>query len=93
MPVELTSRYLRIRLEDPRKFKKFRTHDVGRKGHSKRLAGLSKRTGKWETQAWLLSRADLKKHDSRTWGMLLDLATKVKPQDSKKIHLSLRRLI
>jgi hypothetical protein len=52
-------KYIRIRVRNPKSFKKdsFRTHDIGRKGHSKRIAGKLK-SGKWATQAFLVSKSD-----------------------------------
>lgn len=54
----ITKRYERWRIRNPDKFKKrsFRTHDIGRKGYSKRIAGQLKKTGKWATQSLLISR-------------------------------------
>lgn len=53
-----SGKYYRLQLVPPKYFKKntFRTHDVGRKGHTKRIAGMLKKKygGKWVTQAWLL---------------------------------------
>jgi hypothetical protein len=55
------SRYLRIRVRKPTDFKpgSFRTQDIGRKGHSKRIAGKLKRTGKWATQNVLIKKQDI----------------------------------
>jgi len=54
------SRYHRVRIRDPKRFINgtIRTHDIGRKGHTKRLAGQLKKSGKWATQAILLSKKD-----------------------------------
>lgn len=61
--VHLTAHYARYRIKSPGAFRKgsFRTQDIGRKGHSKRIAGRLKKSGKWATQAILISRADYKK--------------------------------
>lgn len=58
---ELKKNYWHIRLEDPAKFVKstFRSHDVGRKKHAIRVAGVKKGTGKWATQKWMLARGDI----------------------------------
>lgn len=39
--VPKTGRYVRVRVKSPKSFKpkSFRTHDIGRAGHSKRVAG------------------------------------------------------
>jgi len=73
MTVELTKKYLRIRIADPKRFSKIRTDDIGRKGHSLRLAGVNKKTGKWETQAWLIDRKDIEKRDIRVFLLLRDI--------------------
>ena len=73
MTVELTKKYLRIRVKDPKRFSKIRTDDIGRKGHSLRLAGINKKTGKWETQAWLIDRKDIEKRDIRVFLLLRDI--------------------
>ena len=61
--VHLTKMYARYRIREPKEFIKssFRTHDVGRVGHTKRIAGRLKKTRKWETQAIIISRADYNK--------------------------------
>ncbi len=72
MPIEITGRYMRIRVRSPAVFKKgsFRTHDIGRLGHSKRIAGIRKKTGKWQTQAFLINKNDIKKRDPKTMMLL-----------------------
>lgn len=57
MPVELKGNQVRIRVLDPRRFTKFRTQDVGKKGKLQRIAGYSK-DGKWKTQSWRLNLKD-----------------------------------
>lgn len=61
-------RYYHIRVKPKGEFdpETFRTHDIGRKGHSKRIAGKFKKTGKWGTQKYLISRADFVKGDLAT---------------------------
>jgi len=58
--VHFTEEYARLRIKEPKLFKKtsFRTHDIGRRGHTKRIAGRLKSTGKWETQAMLIPREE-----------------------------------
>jgi len=55
-----TDKFERWRIREPSEFIKgsFRTHDIGRKGFSKRIAGKLKKSGKWATQAILISRAE-----------------------------------
>lgn len=52
--VELKNQSLRIRMQNPKKFKIFRVHDVGLKGRLQRVAGYSKKLG-WQTQSWRLN--------------------------------------
>lgn len=56
----MTANYERWRIRSPKAFKagSFRTHDIGRKGYSKRVAGRLSRTGKWATQSLLISRSE-----------------------------------
>lgn len=60
-------KYYRVRVRSPSSFKKgsFRTHDMGRAGHSKRIAGKLKRSGRWATQAYLLSKQDFTVRNGR----------------------------
>ena len=53
-------KYKRYRIRSPSKFKKgsFRTHDIGRKGHSKRIAGVLKKSGTWATQSILVKKGE-----------------------------------
>lgn len=50
-------RYYRIEVRPTEKFTSYRTHDVGRKGHTKRLAG-RRPSGSWGTRSWLISKKD-----------------------------------
>ncbi len=87
MPVEITQKFIRIRLKDPKLFRTFRIHDVGRKGFDKRIAGIRKKTGKWETQAWLISRQGLRKKDPRTVRLFMNIAQEL-PQKERVQLLS-----
>ena len=49
--------YYRIVLRAGEDFTIFRFQDVGEKGHIMRLAG-RRRSGSWDTQAWLISKTD-----------------------------------
>jgi len=70
-------KYIRIRVRNPKSFKKgsFRTHDIGRKGHSKRIAGKLKK-GQWATQAFLVLKSE--KH------LVTDFVKQAKRLTSKK---------
>jgi hypothetical protein len=50
-------KYYRIQVRPKEEFVTFRTQDVGRAGHIERLAG-KRRSGSWDTQAWLVSKKD-----------------------------------
>lgn len=91
MPVELTDRFLRVRVRSPSSFKEnsFRTHDIGRDGHTKRIAGISKKEGKWKTQSWLIDRKDLKNMDARAWNLLIGVLSdnpRLKPSAKKALE-------
>lgn len=49
--------YYHITVRDKNQFILFRTHDVGEKGHTLRVAGKRAR-GSWATQKWLISKED-----------------------------------
>ena len=55
--VEMTERYERHRIVNSNVCipNSFRTHDIGKKGRTKRIACISKITGKWITQSMLIS--------------------------------------
>lgn len=57
---EKTANYWRIRIKSPRLCKPgtFRTQDMGRPGHTMRIACKNKR-GKWMTQAWRIYIGDV----------------------------------
>lgn len=50
-------KYFRIVTRPKERFSAFRYQDVGRRGHSLRLAG-RRPGGSWDTQAWLISKED-----------------------------------
>ena len=58
--IEKNERYIRIRILDPKYFKKnsFKTIDVGRKGYSKIINARLKSNNEWRTQAVLISREE-----------------------------------
>lgn len=95
MAVEITKRYLRIRVSSPGRFKKstFRTDDIGRKGHSKRIAGIVRKTGKWETQSWLISRADIKKRDPLTLKLVNDISYDLTGIDRHKVMEAVHNIV
>ena len=54
IPVEIKGKILRVRVKNPKMFRRgtFRTQDVGSRGHTMRVGGRLKSTGRWETQSW-----------------------------------------
>jgi len=87
MPIDISNNYVRIRVRSPRLFRKgtFRTHDIGRKGIDKRIAGILKRSNKWATQSYLISKNALMRKDKKTLNLL--------KQIEKKHNLNLSRVL
>lgn len=56
-------RYIGIRVRNPALFRKssLRTQDIGRKGHTSRIGGVLKKTGRWATQSYRVLKSDVKK--------------------------------
>ncbi|MFN3165019.1 MAG: hypothetical protein ACE37N_16440 [Pseudohongiellaceae bacterium] len=54
--------YYRIIIRPKSDFTSFRTHDVGRDGHTQRLSG-RRSSGSWATHAWLIHKADAEVDD------------------------------
>lgn len=50
-------KYYRIIIRPKSQFQSFRTHDIGRDGHTQRLAG-KRSSGSWATHAWLIHKND-----------------------------------
>lgn len=95
MPVDITNKYLRIRVKNPSAFKpsSFRTHDIGRKGHSMRIAGIQRSSGKWATQSWFISKKDLKEDDPRTFQLVRKIRLDLSEKDKKSVEKALRKLM
>lgn len=51
------SRYYRIEIRPTARFVSYRLHDVGRGGHTQRLAG-RRASGSWDTKSWLILKSD-----------------------------------
>jgi len=78
MPLEVKGRHLRYRVRRPFKSAKYRTHDVGSKGHTKRVVCYNPRTKKWTTQSWLFPVKDIKAKRKKTMEILSKLGIKRK---------------
>lgn len=55
IPVEIKGQQLRIRVQSPKNFSKFRILDVGKKGRLHAVLGKLKDSDKWDIQAWRLN--------------------------------------
>ncbi|MFB5606897.1 MAG: hypothetical protein ACE5RG_02215 [Candidatus Nitrosomaritimum yanchengensis] len=76
--------YYRVVIRPKSEFVKFRTHDVGREGHTKRIAG-KRSSGSWATHSWLINKNDaivendqLKTNDAKTKKILDQLRGPIK---------------
>jgi hypothetical protein len=49
--------YYRVIVRPKSEFVTFRTHDIGRQGHTQRIAG-KRSSGSWATHSWLISKED-----------------------------------
>jgi hypothetical protein len=52
MSIEIKGQQLRIRVQSPKNFSKFRILDVGKKGRLQAVLGKLKSSGKWDIQSW-----------------------------------------
>ena len=61
MPIDIAKNFVRIRVRDSGICRSgtYRVHDIGREGHSKRLACVENKTGKWTTISWFIAREDV----------------------------------
>lgn len=57
-------KYYRIVVRPKSEFTTFRTHDIGREGHTQRLAG-KRSSGSWATHAWLIHKDDAYVEDAK----------------------------
>lgn len=48
-----------LRIKRREEFKRFRSQDIGRPRHTIRVAGVSKRTGRWETHKYVFRKDDV----------------------------------
>lgn len=49
--------YYHVIVRPKEEFSTFRTHDIGREGHTQRVSG-KRSSGSWATQKWLISKED-----------------------------------
>ena len=102
LPVEIKGKYLRIRVDSPRRFLKvipedmrsknypephqFETHDIGEKGHTKRIAGVIRGERVWATQAFIVLLEDIKNKREKTIRFLHSIAEELNPASRKKLN-------
>jgi len=93
MPLEIHGKHLRVRVARPLKGKgvKYRTHDVGSPGHTKRIAMYNPRTKRWKTQSWLFPIADILARRPVTMRLLASLGVKRKAIELVRKHKEKRR--
>ena len=58
--IDVTPRYYRARLRNPREFTKLRIKDIGRSGHTKLIVGRPKGMTATRTQSVLIPRGDVR---------------------------------
>jgi hypothetical protein len=73
MPIEIKKNRLRIRMQKPIKGAKYRTDDIGQKGHTQRIAMYNPRTKKWTTQSWTFPIVDVRSRRPATIKILKKL--------------------
>jgi hypothetical protein len=76
MPIEVRGQHLRVRVRRPIPKARYRTHDVGTKGHTQRIAMRNPTTGRWSTQSWIFPVKDVKGQRPKTMRMLKRLGVK-----------------
>ncbi len=74
--------FYRIVVRPKSEFVSFKNHDVGKKGHIERISGRRK-SGSWDTQAWLISKADAKKSGNTLVGISEDAKQVIRSLSSK----------
>jgi len=74
-PLEIKGKHVRARQKRPIRLKgtKYRTHDVGSKGHTQRIAMYNPKTKRWSTQSWIFLKSDIKNHRPTTTKILKKL--------------------
>ena len=78
--------YFRISIRDKGEFTSFKTQDVGNKGGIQRVAGRRK-SGSWDTQAWLISKDMAKKTGDTLKAIAKDAQEVLDNLGSKPKHL------
>ena len=79
-PLEIKGNHLRARQKRPVRLPGvvYRTHDVGGKGHSQRIAMYNPATKRWSTQSWIFPVADVKAQRPHTVKILKKLGVYAK---------------
>lgn len=77
-PIRRTKKYLRVKTTKLKvKPTKFRYHDIGKKGHTQRIAAYHPKKG-WRTYGWIFSLEDIKNKRPTTMKLLKKLKIKLK---------------
>jgi len=74
MVIEIKGKRLRVRVARAIKGAKYRTDDVGTKGHSERIAMYNPRTRRWKTQSWTFPVEDIRQNRKKTVDILRKLS-------------------
>lgn len=89
--------YYRVIIRPKSEFAMFRTHDVGRVGHSQRIAG-KRSSGSWATHSWLIHKDDafvesgkLKSKKSKIKNILGKLRGPIKKHKGNIFHAKPRK--
>jgi hypothetical protein len=92
--IRVTDRYIRMGVRGSEDFQRgsLRTHDIGRKGFSKRIGGKLKRTGKWATQSFLVSHEETPETKERFFRQANYLITR-EHTGTPLSHAKLRKLL
>jgi len=85
MPLDITKRFVRVRLKPPKDFVKLRNVDIGQKGYSKLIIGQNKKTGKWESQAMLISTQGLREQRHQEKKLLMNYVYNRFPKKYREI--------
>lgn len=91
--------YYRVIVRPKSEFVTFRTHDVGRSGHTQRITG-KRSSGSWATHTWLISKDDahvkdehLKADDVKIKRILQNLRGPIKKLKGSIFHAKPRKNI
>ena len=79
--IRKTKNRIRVTIKPKGRYSKIRTHDIGRPGHTQRIAGKRKKDGRWETHVWSFLKSDIKKGK----GKAVDIYKRVTGENPRKV--------